>query len=160
MGLTLGLYLPFYQTNVRRFLTAHSRFGSAPFAFDGEGGALFGRYALAILFTLPTLGLIWLWYFAFQRRYFWNHTSFAGARFHCTVTGSGLFGLYAVNLALIVATLGLALPWATVRTRRYDLANLVLQGPLDVEHIAQQAQAATPTGEELSGLLDVDALPG
>ncbi len=159
-GLTLGLYLPFYQTNLRRFLVNHSRFGSASFAFDGEGWDLLGRYVLTLLLTLPTLGLIWLWYLAFQRRYYWNHTSFAGARFHCTVTGSGLFGLYAVNLVIIIASLGLALPWATVRTRRYEMERLVLQGPVDIEHITQQAQAATPTGEELSGFLDVDALPG
>ncbi len=159
-GLTLGLYLPYYQTNLRRFLAGHSRFGSASFTFDSEAGGLLGRYVLALLLTLPTLGLIWLWYLAFQRRYYWDHTSFAGARFHCTVTGGGLFGLYAVNLAMIVASLGLALPWATVRTRRYEMENLVLQGPMDIENITQRAQAATPTGEELSGFLDVDALPG
>ncbi|TAL09312.1 MAG: DUF898 domain-containing protein [Nitrospirae bacterium] len=159
-GLTLGLYIPFYQTNLRRFLAGHSRFGSTSLAFDGEGRALLGRFVLTLLLTLPTLGLVWLWYLAFQRRYYWDHTSFASARFHCTVTGVGLLGLYAVNLAIIVLSLGLALPWATVRTRRYDMENLVLQGPVDIEHITQQAQTATPTGEELSGFLDVDALPG
>ncbi len=159
-GLTLGLYVPFYQTNVRRFLVKHARFGSAAPAFDGAGSDLLGRYVLTLLFTLPTVGLIWLWYFAFQRRYYWNHTCFAGARFHCTVTGSGLLGLYAVNLAIIILSLGLAISWATVRTRRYDLDTLVLKGPLDLDAITQQAQAATPAGEELSGFLDVDALSG
>jgi uncharacterized membrane protein YjgN (DUF898 family) len=159
-GFTLGLYLPFYQTNLRRFLVNHSLFGSTSFAFNGEGWDLLGRYVRTLLLTLPTLGLIWLWYLAFQRRYYWDHTSFAGARFHCTVTGSGLLGLYAVNLTIIIASLGLALPWATVRTRLYEMENLALQGPVDIEHITQRAQAATPTGEELSGFLDVDALPG
>lgn len=159
-GFTLGLYIPFYQTNLRRFLVDHSRFGSTSLSFDGEAGDLLGRYVLTLLLTLPTLGLVWLWYLAFQRRYYWNHTSFTGARFHCTVTGGGLFGLYAVNLAIIVLSLGLALPWATVRTRRYAMDHLVLRGPVDIERITQQAQAASPTGEELSGFLDVDALPG
>ena len=160
MGLTLGLYLPFYQTNLRRFLAEHSRFGSASFTFHGDGRALLGRYVLTLLLTVPTLGLIWPWHLAFQRRYYWNHTTFAGELFRCTVTGRGLLGLYAVNLAIIVLSLGLALPWATVRTRRFDMETLVLQGPVDIEHITQQAQADTPTGEELSGFLDVDALPG
>ena len=159
-GLTLGLYLPFYQTNLRRFLAEHSRFGSASLTFHCDGWALLGRYVLTVLLTLPTLGLVWPWYLAFQRRYYWNHTTFAGGLFRCTVTGGGLFGLYAVNLAIIVLSLGLALPWATVRTRRYEMENLLLQGPVDIEHITQQAQAATSTGEELSGFLDVDALPG
>ena len=159
-GLTLGLYFPFYQTNLRRFLTAHSRFGSASFAFDGGGRDLLGRYVLTILLTLPTLGLIWLWYLAFQRRHYWNHTTFAGARFSCTVTGTGLCGLYAVNVILLLLTLGLALPWVTVRTRWYEMDNLTLQGSLDLDHLTQQAQSVTSTGEELSGFLDIDALPG
>jgi len=159
-GLTLGLYVPFYQTNLRRFMVEHSRFGSAAPAFYGDGRDLLGRYVLTLLLTIPTVGLIWLWYVAFQRRYYWNQTCLAGARFHCTMTGSGLLGLYAVNLAMIVLSLGLATPWVTVRTRRFDLETLTLQGPLDLDAITQQAQAATPTGEELSGLLDVDALSG
>ena len=159
-AVSFGLYYPFYQTELRRFLTEHSFFGSTPFKFDGDGGDFFGRFVLALLLTLPTFGLIWIWYAAFQRRYYWDHTTFAGARFHCTVTAGGLLGLYAGNLALILISLGLALPWATVRTRRYDLDHLVLKGPVDLDSIAQQAQAATPTGEELAGFLDVDALPG
>jgi len=160
MGVTLGLYVPFYQTHLRRFLVEYSRFGSAALTFSGAGRDLLGRYALTLLLTLPTLGLIWLWYIAFQRRYYWNQTCFAGARFHCTVTGLSLLSLYAGNLTLIVLSLGIALPWVTVRTRRYDMDTLVLQGPLDLDAMTQQAQAATPTGEELSSFLDVDALSG
>ena len=159
-GLTAGLYYPFYQSDVRRYLTEHSHFGPVPFTFDGRGGDLFGSYALTYLLTLPTLGLIWVWYTARRRRYFWNHTLFAEARFHSTVTGGSLLGLYTVNLAIIVLSLGLALPWATIRTKRYDFEHLSLQGPLDLDHITQQAQTVSPVGEELAGFLDLDVLPG
>jgi uncharacterized membrane protein YjgN (DUF898 family) len=159
-GLSLGFYYPVYQTNLRRFLVDNTYFGSGSLKFDGEGGDLLGRYLLALLLTIPTFGLIWVWYTAYQRRFYWNHTSFAESRFHCTVTALGLLGLYSVNLALIFMSLGLALPWATVRTKRYDLEHLVLRGPVDLDRITQQAQTATPAGEELAGLLDIDALPG
>lgn len=159
-ALTLGLYYPFYQTNLRRFLIGHSAFGSTLFTFDGQGKELFGKFILAILLTIPTLGSIWIWYTALQRRYNWGHTSVAEARFHSAVTGWGLFGLGLGNLLRIILSLGLALPWATVRTLRYDCSNLVLQGPLDLDSITQQAQAATPAGEELADLLGVDVLPG
>ena len=160
MAVTLGLYYPFYQTDVRRFLIEHSAFGSTLFKFDGQGKELFGKFILAILFTIPTLGSIWIWYTALQRRYNWGHTSVAEARFHSTVTGWGLFGLGLGNLLMIIFSLGLALPWATVRTLRYDCSQLVLQGSLDLDSITQQAQAATPAGEELADLLGVDVLPG
>ena len=160
MALTLGLYYPFYQASLRRFLIGHAAFGSTLFTFDGQGKELFGKFILALLLTIPTLGLIWIWYTALQRRYNWGHTSVAEARFHSTVTGWGLFGLGLVNLLMIIFSLGLAIPWATVRTLRYDCSNLVLQGPLDLDSIAQQAQAATPAGEELADLLGIDVLPG
>jgi len=160
MALTLGLYYPFYQTDVRRFLIEHSAFGSTVFTFDGQGKELFGRFILAILLTIPTLGSVWIWYTALQRRYNWGHTSVAEAHFHSTVTGWGLFGLGLGNLIMIIFSLGLALPWATVRTLRYDCSQLVLQGPLDFDSITQQAQAAAPAGEELADLLGVDVLPG
>lgn len=159
-GLTVGLYYPFYQSAVRRYLTEHSYFGPVPFTFDGRGSDLFGSCLLTYLLTLPTLGLIWVWYTARRRRYFWNHTSFAEARFHSTVMGGSLLGLYGVNLTIIVLSLGLAIPWATIRTKRYDFEHLWLQGPLDLDHITQQAQTVSPIGEELAGFLDVDALPG
>ncbi len=160
MALTLGLYYPFYQTNLRRFLIEHSAFGSTVFKFDGQGNELFGKFILAVLLTIPTLGAVWIWYTALQRRYNWDHTSVAGAYFHSTVTGWGLFGLALFNLLMIIFSLGLALPWATVRTLRYNCSNLVLQGLLDLDSITQQTQAATPTGEELADLLGVDVLPG
>ena len=159
-GLSFGLYYPIYQTNIRRFLVDHTSFGASPFKFDGYGSAVLGRFILTVLLTIPTLGLIWIWYIAFQRRYYWDHTSFAKARLRSTVTAGGLLGLYTVNLAIIILSLGLALPWATVRTKRYDMEHLDLQGPVDLDHITQQAQTAAPTGEELAGFLDVDALPG
>lgn len=159
-ALTLGLYYPFYQTKLRRFLIEHIAFGSTAFNFDGQGKELFGKFILAVLLTIPTLGLIWAWYIALQRRYNWGHTSFAGARFHSTVTGWGLFGLALVNVLMVILTLGLALPWVVVRTLRFECSNLVLQGPLDLDGITQQAQVATPAGEELADLLGVDVLPG
>jgi uncharacterized membrane protein YjgN (DUF898 family) len=46
-SLTLGLYYAFFQNNVRRFLIAHSYFGTTRFGYDGDGGDLLGIYILA-----------------------------------------------------------------------------------------------------------------
>lgn len=42
--ITLGLYYPYWQTRIRKFMTDHSYFGNARFGFDGDGKALFGRF--------------------------------------------------------------------------------------------------------------------
>lgn len=154
LGLTFGLYYPWFATYRQAFMTSHSSFGSARFGFDGKGRDLFWGYLAALLLTLPTLGLSWIWFLARRRRYFWNHTSFEGARFRCGVSGGALLGLWLVNALLLVLTLGIAWPWVRVRNIRFALRYLTLDGALDLERIRQEAQESTATGEGLASFLD------
>lgn len=70
------------------------------------------------------------------------------------MSGWPLCRLWLGNLALLVLTLGLAWPWTRVRAIRFALRYLVLGGPLDPETVAQDAQVATATGDELASFLD------
>jgi uncharacterized membrane protein YjgN (DUF898 family) len=70
------------------------------------------------------------------------------------MTGSLFFLLKLSNLLLLVVTLGLAWPWVVVRNIRFDSQYLALRGALDLAGIQQDAQAASATGEALSGFLD------
>ena len=153
-GLTFGLYYPFFVTRRQAFMIANSYFGNERFGFDGRGRELFGPFLLAALLTLPTLGLSWVWFLARKRRFFWEHTSFGAARFSSSVTGGALLGLWLVNALLLIVTLGLAWPWVRVRNINFAFRYLVLEGPLDLERIRQQAQQASATGEGLAGFLD------
>jgi uncharacterized membrane protein YjgN (DUF898 family) len=180
MGLTFGLYYPVFLVRKYGYLTDHSYFGSARFAFDGDPKGLFKPFLKLIGLGLLTLvafplaaiagpvgllliltvgiGLAWA-VFAFlaeKRRYFWNHTTLDGAAFDCTVTAGGLAKLYLVNALLLVVTLGLAVPWVKVRNASYACAHLTLSGPLDLAAIRQQAMDARATGEALSGILGGD----
>ena len=153
-SVTLGLYYPFFDTRRYAFMTSHAWFGNRRFRFDGEGRELFRPFLLTVLLVVPTLGLWLFWYWARKRRFFWDHTSVDGARFRCTVTGGRLALLMLGNVALLVFTLGLAWPWVKVRNARFTCANLTIDGPLDLDQIQQDAQAASTTGEGLAGLLD------
>jgi len=153
-SITLGLYYPFFETRRHGFLVSRSYFGNQKFDFDGKGRDLFGSFVVAILLFLPTLGSSWFWYQAKKQRYFWEHTSFAIARFRSTVTGTRLFLLTLGNLLLIIFTLGLGWSWAMVRNARFAFRYLILEGPLDLSGIQQEAQTATATGEALAGFLD------
>ena len=160
-ALTLGLYQPYFQVNARRYIAEHSYFGDQAFGFDGEAGPLVGPYVLMLLLLAPTLGLAWFWYRARRDRHLWNHTTFGKARFQCTISGFELAKLMAGNMLLSMVSFGLAKPWVETRKLRYLCANLVLTGPLDVERIHQQAQAAEAAGEGLTdfmemGLLDIE----
>ncbi len=152
--ITLGLYYPFFITNQYAFMVTRSYFGTQRFQFDGRGGKLFWSCLLTLLLTLPTLGLCWFWFLAKKQRYFWDHTFIATARFHSSVRGGRLLLLKLVNLFLLVVTVGLASPWVIVRNVRFVFRYLTLEGPLDLAGIQQEAQAASATGEGLSGFLD------
>jgi len=56
-ALTLGLYYPFFQTNIRKFVSEQSYFGTTRFAFDGKGRDLFGRFLLAAVVAVGALGI-------------------------------------------------------------------------------------------------------
>jgi uncharacterized membrane protein YjgN (DUF898 family) len=72
------------------------------------------------------------------------------------VTGGALFLLSLGNLLLLIFTLGLGWPWVLARNVRFAFTYLTLEGALDLDTIQQQAQAASPTGEGLDSILDLD----
>jgi uncharacterized membrane protein YjgN (DUF898 family) len=123
--------------------------------WDARVGPLPVYVVLPLALFLVTLSCVWAWFSARRQRYLWNHTRFGDARFHSTVTGRALLRLGLVNAVLLVLTLGLAWPWVTVRSARFAFRYLTLSGPLDLDAIQQEAQAAGAMGEELSGFLDV-----
>jgi uncharacterized membrane protein YjgN (DUF898 family) len=153
LAITLGLYTPFFQNNVRRYLLSHSYFGSTPFHYDGEGRDLFPKFIKGVLLSLVTFGLAFYWYKADRDRYFWQHTHVAGATFESTVKGIDLLMIDLAKGALSALTLGIAYPWIRVWELDYKLGKLAIVGPLDVEGIVQDAQEASATGDELSEVL-------
>jgi uncharacterized membrane protein YjgN (DUF898 family) len=152
--ITLGLYYPIFETRRYGFLISHSYFGNQKFNFKGTGRELFRPYLLALLLVLPTLGLYWFWFLARKQRYFWEHTFFDTLRFRSTVTGRSLLNLVIGNFILMIITLGVAFPWILVRTVRFACDYVVPEGPLALEKIRQEAQAASATGEALGGFMD------
>ena len=156
--LSLGLYYPYFHSNVRKFLIDHTYFGTRRFEYYGDGSALRDRYLLTLLLFLPTFGLYWFWFAAARERYYWSHTLFGDARFSSDVTGRELWNLKAANGFLLGLTYGLAWPWTKVRKIRFIFENRALDGPLDLEAIQQEAQAASATGEGLADMLDIGPL--
>ena len=160
-GLTFGIYYPWFQNSVREFLVQNSHFGNTPFDYNGRGSDLFRIYLMGLVLTVLTLGLYWFWFAAERQRYYWAHTSFGTARFRSTMTGRRLLNLKVGHWLLLILTLGLAYPWVWVRETRFVIDNLVMEGPLDLASIQQEALAASATGEGMAeflevGFLDVD----
>lgn len=145
--LTLFLYSPFWQNNIRRFLCDNTYYGSARFGYDGAGGALFGRWAICWLLAIPTLGLSLLWFWVERFRFYWNHTTFQGARIRVDVHTPGMVWLYVSNFLINILTLLLAYPWTQARMLRYVLDRMTLEGAISYDQIRQEALAAGAMGE-------------
>jgi uncharacterized membrane protein YjgN (DUF898 family) len=154
--LTLTLYYPFFQARQQAFMVSNSAFGRRPFRFDGRGRDLFRAWVVAVILLVPTLGLCLFWYHARKIRYFWEHTYFETARFRSTMTGGRLMAQTLGNWLMLILTLGLAWPWVLVRRARFELACLIVEGPLDLAGIVQEPQLGTATGDALSSLLGAD----
>ncbi|MBM3266927.1 MAG: DUF898 domain-containing protein [Candidatus Sericytochromatia bacterium] len=149
-ALTLGLYTPFFQNDLRRYQVGHSFFGTTALSYDGEGRKLFPKFLAAIVLTPLTLGLYWFWYQAARDRFFWSHTCVAGARLRYDVKGGDLL-LIALGSALALGfTLGLAYPWVRAAAMRFKLEHLVVAGDLDLDAVVQDARDASSAGEGLA----------
>lgn len=178
-ALSLGIYYPYFLTRRYAFLISHTSLGTQPFTFDGHGRHLARAFAVTLFLSylivigcvlllavklekggllfllLPLiLGPLWTWFLARKHNFLWGHTLIASSRFHSTVTWQRLLTLYLGNAALLLLTAGVAWPWVTVRNAGFLLSNLTLRGPVDFEHILQNAAQASTTGEGLSNLLD------
>jgi len=116
------------------------------------------RLLLPLAIVLLLL-VFWTWFMAARHRYYWGHTTVATARFRSSVTADKMLRLSAGDALRLIPTLGLAWPWVVVRHVRFSFVNLVLEGPLDIGAIQQEAQAASAAGESLAdffGLFDFD----
>jgi uncharacterized membrane protein YjgN (DUF898 family) len=152
--ITLSLYAPIFQNNIRKFLCANTYYGTARFGYDGTGSAMFGKWVVALLLAIPTLGISLVWFWVERFRYYWNHTTFQGARFKADAGARGMVWLYVSNILIIICTLFIGYAWTQARTLRYMLSHLTLEGALSYEQIRQQAIDAGAMGEGFSPWLD------
>ncbi len=104
--------------------------------------------------VVPFVLGVWFWFQAARQRYMWSHTTFGSARFQATMTGRDLLELKLTNLILLVFTLGLAWPWVQTRNLQFLYYHVGLQGPLNLKQVVQEANTASPMGEELAGFFD------
>lgn len=158
-GLTLGFYTPYNDVKLARYETVHRRFGTAPFAFDGQGRDLLGRFAVCWILLPFTLGLSWFWYDARRTRYIAEHTLVEGLRFMMSpaVTGWKMARLKIGNLLIALFTLGLGYPIIVRRSMRFWCDNVTALGAIDFARIGQAA-ALPGSGEGLAGFFNIDAL--
>ena len=154
--LTIGIYTPWFLTNLRRYLVTNTFYGTEPFRFDGEGSDLFLPFFVSGILTLPTLWLSQLWFICKRQFYFLGRTTITRVRLRVSATPASFMWLLLGSGVVQVLTLNIMGPWATVTRVRFLCDSMPFDGALQLAGVEQRAMAASATGEGLTGLLDTD----
>ena len=149
--ITLGVYVFWARTKMRRYLWSHSHLLGQPLEYTGTGKELFISFIIVMPFVVVGLlvyqqavlllmgspfvmapflvmyaGVLFLWQFASYRaiRYRLTRTRWRGIRGN--LSGSAvIFALRSMGwLVLVMVTLGFALPWMSARLADMQLNNV------------------------------------
>lgn len=159
-AVTFGIYLPWFEASMYRYILGHLRYGTAEFEYHGKGNELFWIYLKFFILTPLTLGL---WVIQFTKEildYTATNVTLTQdgetLRFSTTYSFGTLFGVSFTNFLLVVFTLGLGTPWAIMRSTNYLLSNLTIEGDLDLASVGQtDRQEGDAIGEAAIDGLDI-----
>lgn len=160
--ITLGIYGPWMQVNLRKYIFENARFGSAQFKFEGKGSELFTKSVLGILLVYITVFIYFYWYVKNIIQFYINNSKIVldGTEysFECSISAGDIFRISMFYLLGLI-TLGLAIPFAMVYQTRVIMENIQISGELDLNKLTQAEETISDgTGEAMSDLLDIDLM--
>ncbi len=172
--LTIGILMPYAVYRQKRFIVAHSRYGTTPFEpafsareFYGVFLRALGILVVAILAMLvPIIGplitvVLYLFIFAYVTAHttnlIFNATSLQSNAFESRLTTGRLAWIYVSNALVTALTIGLAAPWAKVRLANYQAQCLTLMADSDLDSfVAAEEKSVSSLGEEIGDAFDMD----
>ncbi len=162
--LTLGIYGPWFEVEIRKYLLSHLRFGNLSFDFKGKGETLFWINLKFVLLFYLTLGIYSFWYYKQLMSFYVDNTEITqnGEKvdFKFTAQAGDIFELMIVNFLLILFTFGIAAPWVKVRTLNFVFRFIEIEEGLDTSSIRQVSydNYDDASGDDFLDFLDFDLL--
>jgi uncharacterized membrane protein YjgN (DUF898 family) len=153
--LTLGLYAPYGNNQLHRYLITRHRYGSEPFGYDGTDREAWKISMHGFFLTLVTFGFYSSWYIANIQRFRAVHTTFQGARGRLDLRGGEIFQIMIVSYFGTLLTLGIGLPWVTTYALQVILSKVSFEGPIDFARIEQRAVTGSAAADDLASALDI-----
>jgi len=161
---TLGIYGPWFVTDLRKYITSHLRFGNLAFDFHGKGETLFWIHLKFFLLFPITLGIYSFWYVKELWSFYAENTEITQnnnqIKFNFTMKAGDAFELFIVNFLLIIFTFGLATPWVIVRTYTFIFRFLEIEEGLNTSTIQKvnYDDYSDATGESALDFFDFDLI--
>lgn len=159
--LTLGIYTPWFQVELRRYILGHTRFGNVEFEFTGRGTELF-IINLKAFFLIPlTLGIYTFWYMKEMYNFMITNTNLIHygkqVKMQSNISGSDLFVLLFINWLIVMVTGGLGAPFATIRTLEFMASNIEIEEGIYLDAIEQtEEDYKDATSDDIADMLEFD----
>lgn len=159
--ITLGIYGPWFQMNIRRYTFRHIRYGDAEFSNNVKGHDWLLINLKGYLLTVLTLGVYVFWWQRDLFAYGINKIVITKGTdsITCTsvATAGGMFKLIVGNVLLVVFTVGLGKAWADVRTQKFLCDSIRLEGTIALDDIHQtEAEYTDAFGEDAMDFFEFD----
>lgn len=155
--LTLGVWIPFWITSLRKYIVDNCWYGGHALHFSGQGKDLLWPWLKLLLLILPTFGLYRFWFTAKMANYNWSKTSFAASPLRANYSGWQFLFLAASNGLLLIFTFGLAWPWTQCRQMSYVFDNLSFEFLPRIQLLEQGTEAVDALGESIGTDIDLGA---
>ena len=139
--LSLGIYAPWFSTELRRYIISHLRFGNLSFKFQGDGANLFWIQLKLVLLAPLTLGIYSFWYLKELLEFYINNIvvnqNETRTNLKLTIQIGDIFRLFIVNFALFIFSFGLATPWIIIRTYKSLISFIEIDKKVVINDIQQ-----------------------
>ncbi|TXC85175.1 YjgN family protein [Luteibaculum oceani] len=158
--LTLGIYSPWFLTDLRSYLINNLRMGSIKLKFVGRGTDYFWICFKGLLLGVLTLGIYYFWFARDAYRFIVNNTRIElNGKEHTLsskVDAMTFIELHVVNWFLVAFTFGLGYPWALQRTLKYYFQHATIDEMIDENAVTQsEAEYNEALGEDLGDWFDI-----
>ncbi|WP_139958652.1 DUF898 family protein [Flavicella sediminum] len=146
---TFGIYGPWLQVELRKYILRHLKFGNVTFDFKGKGDQLFWIQLKLVLLFFITAGIYTFWHlkkvFTFYVENLKAYQNNEEVSFKVNATTGQIALLILPNLLLLIFTFGLATPWVLTRTFRFVLENSSLEEGIDYTSLKNSFEESEET---------------
>ena len=156
-GLTLGIYLPVFQNDIRSFLTNRAGFGTLKFNYDGKNGEFWRLCFWNFFLTFITFGFYGPWMLLNLTKFKLQHSNLNDSlHFDINLKGSEVFVFGVVSYLLTVFSLGLAIPWMVNWGYSLFVNAIHVTGEIDFTSIRNIEADENPIGDVIAVEYDLD----
>lgn len=158
--LTLGIYSPWFLTDLRSYVLNNLRLGNLRVRFNGKGTAYFWICFKGVLLGVLTLGIYSFWFMRDFYRFHVENTSMTVGdkeyKLSSTASPMGFIELIVVNWFIVAFTFGLGYSWALQRNLVFYMRHMEMDEAINTQDITQtEAEYNDALGEDFGDLMDL-----